>query len=163
MTDALQAELAAPGHRLEQLAEEPAKFRWIGAGLLHDPGENLIGQKTDVFGEQAEDHAVEEMRDAPGVQPALAHGLGNARELLGRILGDRFARLPWPQFFRVEEHCPQDFQTARLAELFKRDFVGRGNGLREVGMNDDPVKITDHEQRRTGRAWFRVWTVDALQ
>jgi len=151
MTDALHPEFAAVAHGLEQLADEAAELRRIAGRLLHNPGENHLGQEADVLGEQAENHPVEEMGDPGGVQAALAHGLSDAGDLLGRGLGDRRAGDARPQLFRIFEHGPQDFQTAWLAQLVEGDFMRHGNRLLEICVNDDPVQIANHEQRRVGQ------------
>ena len=90
------------------------------------------------------------MGDFGGVESALAHGFSHIGEVLGGFLGDGHASFTGPQFFRVEEDGAEDFEAARLAETVERDFVRDGDGLGEIGVDDDAVQVADDEDGRTG-------------
>ena len=54
------------------------------------------------------------------------------------------------EFFGLEEDGAEDFEAARFAEFLQRDFVRGGDGLGEVGMDDDAVEVADDEEGRAG-------------
>ena len=126
----------------------------FGRGLFDDAGENHIGQQADVFGEQAEYDPVEEMGHLAGVEGPGAHGIGDAGEVLRRLLGYGGAGLAGFQLLGVEKDVVEDLQVARLAKFFEGDFVGDGDGAGEVGADDNAVHVTDHEQRRVADRVF---------
>jgi len=90
------------------------------------------------------------MGDFGGVEAALAHGFGHVGEVLRGFLGDGDAGFAGPQFFGVEEDGAEDFEAARLAEAVERDFVDDGNGVGEIGVDDDSVQVADDEEERVG-------------
>ena len=132
------------------MGDETGELGGIAVGLFRDARENLVGQQADIFGEEAENDAVEEMGDFGGVEAALAHGFGHVCEVLSGLLGDGDASFAGPQFFGVEEDGSENFEAARVAEAFERDFVRDGYGLGEIGVDDDAVQVADDEDGRTG-------------
>ena len=68
------------GHRPEQLGQHRREIVGALRRLVQDVREDSIGQEADVFGEEAEDELVDEMRDAALVM-LLAQPHGDAGEL----------------------------------------------------------------------------------
>ena len=95
MADRFKAEVAAGRHGVEELRQNLAEAGGVAGRLLHDAAEDHIGQEADVFGEEAENQAVQEVGDGGWVKAARAHGGGNFGELAGGVLGDGGARAAW--------------------------------------------------------------------
>ena len=148
MPDGFETEVAAVGHGLEQLAEKLAKAFGVAAGFLDDPREDHIRQETDILREEAEDEPVEEMRDRGRILSPPAHGLGDAGEAFGGVLGDGLAGAAGFEFLGVEEDRAEDLEVAGFAHGFEGNLEGGGYGAGEIGVDDDAVEITHGEQRR---------------
>ena len=69
-------------------------FQTACFGVLQHTAEHPIGQQAHVFGEHAENQAVDEMGNKLGVVSSLPQPLGKLCELSGRFFGQRLAVLP---------------------------------------------------------------------
>ena len=77
-------------HRVEQILSIEARSSGSFAPASMSSWKSLAREQTDVFGEQAEQHPVQEVGDLAWLVAALAQPLGERSEFSGRLLGDLF-------------------------------------------------------------------------
>jgi hypothetical protein len=122
----------------------------VSARRLGEPLEEALGRQAGVFGEEAEEDTVEEVGYSLRVVPALAHRDGQARELLGGILGEVLARPLRAEDLRVRHDGAEDPQRLRRVgrQVVEREAVGVRDGAREVRMDLEARQVADDEERR---------------
>ena len=117
--DVIGAEVAAVGHRVEELCEQPRELAAasVAAGLRGGVDDLLksLFEQADVFGEHAEHQLHEEMGGIVGRDAARRMPSAMAEEL-GGLRGDRFGGLPGLERFRVGEDAAEDVEVLRLGE-----------------------------------------------
>ena len=143
----------AVGHPPKHFGEPVGKrLGIIGASGDH-VGHQLFWQQTNVLGEEAEQHTIEEVRDRFGFVSALLHGAGEFGEARGRRFRYLIGGLSRTQRLRLAHHRAQDAQRSRGlvpagSKVFERQRVDDGTGVGEVGMDLDPVHVADDERGR---------------
>ena len=139
---------AAPGHGGEELPGHALERRLLAAGGVQHPGQHPRRQQAHVVRKQAEDQAVDEVRDrlrrmAAVPQQARQHG-----EAPGGVRRHRGAGLAGPQLIGVGERLPEDVQAARGGKVVQAKLDPFGDGVGPVGADDDARDVAGHEQRR---------------
>ncbi len=79
----VEAEPAALGHRAEQGAQPFAEGRRVAQRVPHQLREQVVREKVDVLGEQAEQDADQEMGGLLALSPLGAQHLGQLGKLIG--------------------------------------------------------------------------------
>jgi hypothetical protein len=149
--DPVKADASPIAHGGEQLGGEACEQVIVAARAAFDHlGEVLVGQKAGIFGEHAEDEAVDEMGDGLGIMAALAQAVGDGGEFPGGILGQRLAGKVGFEAGGVEEAVAEEVALFGEEEVGQGNVVDLGDGVGEVGVNLDPVGVGDDEKR--GRA-----------
>ena len=151
-------------HPPEQLGQAPRELLRIGAPRLDHPGQDALRQQAHILGEEAEQHAVEEVRDRLGVVAAIMHRARDPGEAGGRGPRHLVGRLPRPQRRRLGHHRAQHAQRLRRAlpaggQVVERHAVDAGPGVGEVGVDLDAVHVAHHQQ---GRILQRLAVVEQL-
>ena len=142
----LDAELAPVSHRLEEARDEATEHRRVAVRLGDEPREQVIRQQPHVFGEEAEDHAIEKACHLLGVDPSLTKRRRDPRDAFRRVLGDPLRRLLRLQPIRIEEHRPEHRQVAFIDEVVDRELDAPRRGVGEVRPHDEPLHVR-HDQR----------------
>lgn len=88
MADVFEGELPARGHSVEERADVVVEGIGSSHPTLHHPLEELPWQESGVFGEQAEEQLVEEVRRLLGVHSSPSQAVSEPGELGRRLLGD---------------------------------------------------------------------------
>src|SRR5271157_4791561 len=112
----LPVEIASLGHRLEKLGNVPIDEAWVPVGLLEKLAENLIRQEFDIFGEHAEDQAIQEVGNFRRIGKPLPHARGQLRQLLGGLLRDLLDGLLGPESFGLVEGAAEPFEIGGPGE-----------------------------------------------
>lgn len=156
MLDILDAERPAGRHRVKQFAQPVGELLRAGAGALHQPGEQPVGQQAGVLREQTEQQPHQKMRRLLRVVAPAAQTLRQPGELRRRPLGDAGAGEGGSQPLRLGEQRSQHLQRRqrRCCGRGRCRQVGQGEGVRplgragEVGMHLESVQVAHHQQRR---------------
>ena len=144
----LEADPAARGHHLEELAGELRELFWSAQCVAQHPREHVARQQADVVGEHAEDEPVDEVGYRLRVVAALSQRLRDRRERRGGALRQRPSRFPWPQPLGVRE-CPLKPVARRcVGEILERDLVRPADAVRPVRAGPEPHHVGDDQQRR---------------
>ena len=107
-----------------------------------------LGSRADVFGEHAEDEAVDEMGDLLRVVAAGPQGLRQRGEGGSGALGQGLAALTGTQPLRIR-HGPLEFVThGGVGQIFKRELVNDADAVGPVGVNAEARHVGDDQQGR---------------
>ncbi len=102
--DAVEADLAAAAHGGEEGRGILGEQAVVAARAAVDHGREIVaGQQLHIFGEHAEDQAVDEMRDGLRIVAALAQAVGDGDEARGGLFGQGSPGLVGFQAFGVGE------------------------------------------------------------
>ncbi len=146
--DDLRSEVTAFTHRGEQLFELAVDARRVFRTILQYARDHFFGQQSGIFGEEAEQQFVKEMRYLLRRMPTVAQGVGKRGEQLRGLFGEGARGARRTQFFRLEEQRAQLGEVIRRANFLERDGVRVGYGIGEVGVYLDQVGARHHQQRR---------------
>jgi hypothetical protein len=117
--DGVDAEVAAAGHGGKEPGEHVVEPGRVVAVLVEHAVEELFGEQADILGEHAEHQLHEEMSGAVGVDLALAEPVGQQREALGGLLGDRFGGEAGAAGVGVGEELAERVEVDGLVEVGK--------------------------------------------
>ena len=146
--DGFETDAAACSHGAEELAGHGGKVFGPAAGMFQHAGKHIVGQQADVFGEHAEDEAVDEMGDLLRVVAAGPQGLRQRGEGGSGALGQGLAALTGTQPFRIR-HGPLEFVThGCVGQIFKRELVNDADAVGPVGVNAEARHVGDDQQGR---------------
>jgi len=90
----------------------------------------------------------QKVRRLLAVHPAVAHGLGQFRELSGGFTGDRRSGFLGSESGRVVEHPAEFLPDEFLFELLDQYLPWLIGVAGKGGMDDDALPIADDQQRR---------------
>ena len=124
----------------------------VAPGTRKQAGEQVFGEQTRVFGEQAKEQADEEVGDLRRVFPPFAEPFGEPGELAGglfRDLGGGFGRT---QPGGVVEHRVEQGELGGVEQVVERQFVHPFDRVGKVGVDADELGVGHHEQGRVLQA-----------
>ena len=135
-------------HCTEEVARQFGEFVGPFARVLKHPGEHVVREQPDVFGEHAEHEPVDEVRHALRLVAPLAKRLRELREGRCRALRQRLSALTRPEPLRVGHRPLQLVAHARVGKVLQRELVGQADAVGPVGADSEPRHVRDDEQRR---------------
>ena len=116
--------------------------------MVQHAGKHVVGQQADVFGEHAEDQAVDEMGDLLRVVAAGPQGLREGGEGGGGALGQGLAALARTQPLQVG-HGPLEFVAhGGVGQIFKCELVPYADAVGPVGVDAETRHVGDDQQGR---------------
>ncbi|MEI7729902.1 MAG: hypothetical protein WCO56_10050 [Verrucomicrobiota bacterium] len=127
--------------------------------------EQILGQQPGILGKKAEHDAIEETGDAQvfalrkvGFGPRFGigqflglpflQGFGHLGNGLRQFLSDLRGGALGFEEFGIFKHGPQNPPVLRAVNLVVGELVGFLDRAVEIGLDDIPVEITHHQQRR---------------
>ena len=116
--------------------------------MLEHPGEHVVREQSDVFGEHAEHQPVDEVRHALRLVAPLAKRLRELRERCCRALRQRLPALAGPEPFRVRHRPLELVSDAGVGQVLQRELVGQADAVRPVGADSESRHVRDDQQRR---------------
>ncbi len=157
--DGVDSKIAASRHHLKQLVKTVLRFFGAVTEVRKDFSKQMVGQQPHIVGKHTEDEPVDEVRHLQVVRGAfvlrplvtLAQVVGDARKLPRNVLRQVKTGVARPQSFGVDEHIAQHLQRARFRrvnQVIERNLVRDADRVRPVRVNDDPLKVARHQQRR---------------
>lgn len=112
--------------------------------------EKALGKQVHVLGKHTKGAAVDEMSDGFGVVAVFAELVGELGEACGGVLGDGLDGLVRFEAFRLREGPAEDLELLRIEDVVEFKRVGTGDGVGEVGVDDDALGVADDKKRRGG-------------
>ena len=88
------------------------------------------------------------MRHPLMLDTACAHPFGNRRELARRLFRDSRAGLLGTQFLGIGEDPAQNLTLILIVQIIETNLARLVRIAGEGGMNDDPLAVAHHQQRR---------------
>ena len=117
-------------------------------GCVDQAREEAVRQDAHVLGEEAEEQADQEVRGRVRLRAVLAQELRQPGELPGRLLCHLLGGLRRAQRVRIVKCLAQDRQLLRQQQIIQAQLVDPLDGVSEVRVDDDALKIADDQQRR---------------
>jgi hypothetical protein len=116
--------------------------------MLEHPPEHVARQQAHVFGENAENEAVDEMRNGFRVVPAFPESLREGGEAARRLLGQPLARLARAQPFGVEEGRGEEIACRAVCQVLDVEGMHLLDGVGPVGVDPEPRHVRHGQERR---------------
>ena len=148
VADFIDAERTAMGHALKQRAHHLLQDRRLIAMPDDHLGEKLRRQKSDVLGEEAEDHPVEKLGHRMRIETTLPQALRDVAETGCGLFSNRAVGGAWSELVRLKEKAPQHLETADRADLAQCNPMHLRRSIGEINMDFQVAGIARDEQRR---------------
>ena len=146
--DGLEPDIAAFGHRSEQLARQLREAFGPVPRMFEHPREHAVGKQAHILREHAEHKPVHKMRHRLRRMAALSQRLRQRREGRRCALGECLPALAGAQTLGIG-HGPLQLVPRRcVRQILQCELVRRAHAVGPVGADAEPRHVGDDQQRR---------------